>query len=649
MAYNPHGHWAELQASENSKLVDRQRWSLALLFLEGRQNVRWDQGTNAFVQGIDRQGARKRRSPPIINHLPNIYRNLSARFDTAAPGFVAFPATPATDDIIKAEVTEATARYYWYQAKIAYVLRKHVQWLLSGGTSGFHTYYNPGTDNVESGALDPFNLFFEPGSEDPDESDWIGYRTYHTKRALIAVYPHLEAVIEKLPLSDPTQSRLFGRPFSSVQAQANRVEVFETYWRDGTRVVQVADRVLLEGENALKTIPIRIVRYTTIPKNLWGQGLIYSLVNIQALYNEMRDQILQNARLMGNPKLLLPTNSGVAKDAWTDAAGEKIYFNDAASAPKPWVPPPLPQYVTDQVPLLLSEMQDVAGVHAVSLGKRSVGVSSGVAIDALGSKDSQQLRHTQEDILHAIEGVANDAVRLMRAHYKGKRWIRMFDFYGRMMQRELDATQLQEDPEIFIQSGSLWRDDAQDRDQKVMDYLQLGLLEKDEAKKALSHHLGTSQLQQAADMSHAHQVLDALKQGDFEVEIYKTDPLPVFQEVFAEFLRDPSAHEPLPAERVNYIRDVFLAIAVGGNPQQVAEGQASYKVWPVQPTSDKINQMAGMVAAPESESAQLQQAGQVAETALKRADARLVSQAMEEDPDGGARMGPQRQGRGLTS
>jgi hypothetical protein len=48
-----------------------------------------------------------------------------------------------------------------------------------------------------------------------------------------------------------------------------------------------------------------------------------------------------------------------------------------------------------QPALLQSEMQDVASIHAVSLGKRAVGLTSGKAINALAENDMSQLTRDQ--------------------------------------------------------------------------------------------------------------------------------------------------------------------------------------------------------------------------------------------------------------
>ena len=58
--------------------------------------------------------------------------------------------------------------------------------------------------------------------------------------------------------------------------------------------------------------------------------------------------------------------------------------------------------------------------------------------------------------------------------------MRMMDDFGRVIHQELKQEDLMDDPEVFLQAGSLFRKEAHDRDAKVMELFNLGLIDKDD-------------------------------------------------------------------------------------------------------------------------------------------------------------------------
>ena len=634
-----------ISAAEQTKLIDRQRWSLSLLYLENRQHLRWDRNVQRYM--VESPQSSERRV--TINHILPIYRNVVARFQANYPGTVAIPASPSTEDIVKATMTNLAVRNHWLTVRIPTVIAGLVRFLATCGTSALHTFYDPIKDTVMTAHVDPYNLFAEGGSEEWEESDTISIRTYVTPAELKkfvgidgAPKTLTDDVIDNMVQVDPSDARMFGKPYSSYTSERKRIELYETYWRDGTRALWTQGQVVWQGENKIKDIPIRIVRYTPVPKRLWGVSLIYPLIELQWLYNQGRAQIQQNIEHMSNPKWLIPKNAGIPRSAITNRTGEKIYYNGASREPKQISMAPIPGYVVENIARIQSEMQDVAGTHSVSLGKRSVGVHSGEAIRALSARDSSQLQLTQEEIVTAVELAGNDAARLMKIHYPESKWMRMLDSMGETVYHELKRTDLQDDPEVYIEASTLFRDEAQDRDQRTMDELNANLITPEEAKRRLSTHIDTTWIRYAADMSHAHDILRALVDNpDYTVEIYRTDNLKAFKEVFEEFIGNDS-FDALAPENQDYIRDVFVAIISAGDPAKMAAMQADPRVWPPQPI-DKAppKEIAEGFTAPQSGMAEQQAAEAAMQMALEKQEAAVAKGLLDEEPAQGlATAGP---------
>jgi len=592
-----------VDTSDYRKTTERKVWDLALLFLEGRQWVQYDTTarTNVSSQGTDGPAWKI-----TVNLLINIYRNLLSKLATEYPSVAVTPATALTDDILKAQATELALKYYWNQQDLKGKLTKAFSWLLTTGTSALHSYYDAESDQIETEVVNPYDLVFEPYVDSPDESDWIAIRRHVKRWELIKQFPKSKKFIEEAsdslnPSTRPGQASL-------EQVPANRLEIYEVYWRDGKHAFVLGSEYLYKGTNPLIEIPIKIIRYTEVPGKLWGVGLLAPLIDMQWLYNKSRSQVLQNIELMSNPKWLIPKTSGVNPNAITNRAGEKVYYNAAGGTPQQIGAAPLPSHIFDNITRLQSEMMDVSGIHSTTLGKRAVGITSGKAMQTLAEQDMSQLQVTQLRIEETMRGVARDVIRLMKHYYKEDKMIRMMDGLGKLIFKQVTNADYVEDPEVFIETGSLFRSEAQDRDAKILQLYELKLLPPEEALKELSYKTGNKYvIERMEDMAHANELLEAATRG-FEIEIFRTDNLGVFKEVFGSFMRQPDYYA-LDEEAQNYIRDIYVALETGGEPMDPANAPANDRVFPRDvPPKIEPNDAIASVIGQSSGQAQMQQA-----------------------------------------
>jgi len=238
--------------------------------------------------------------------------------------------------------------------------------------------------------------------------------------------------------------------------------------------------------------------------------------------------------------------------------------------------------VLDNLTRIQAEMSDVSGIHSVSLGKRAVNVSSGAAIQTLANKDMSQLMFTQAAIEKAVRNMAKTIFTLMRSHYKKPKMVRMMDDLGGVIYEEMHSTKILEDPEIFLQAGSLFRREAHDRDAKIMELFQLGLVEKEEVMRELSWRTTNRKVsEKVIAIHHAQEILAATIKG-LAVEIYATDDLEAFKRVFHEFMQTEEYYS-LEKEIADYIADVYLSIITHGQGEEsYEEAMFRRKVFPRQ-------------------------------------------------------------------
>ena len=623
MADFPDGMAKLIGASDAAKQTEVKSWNLCLKFLAGRQWLTFDRNLSQYVTSRPTQS---RGTKATINLLINVYRNIIAKLRLAYPGVVVLPASPSSEDIAKAKASEIALRYFWTEARIKDVLGKAIEWLITCGTAGLHTYFDPTSGKVVTKAVSPFDLFFEEGATSIDDSQWVAIRTFESRDGLKEAYPDFE---------DEIDSAASGRNEDGDDNPHSRVEIFEVYWRDGKHAIVMDDTYLYQDdEYPIPDFPIQVIKYTHIPRKLWGLSLLAPLIDLQWLYNKSRSQILNNVELMANPKWLVPKTAGVSKNAITNRPGEKIYYNAAGGKPHQVQSVPMPGYVMDNINRIQAELLDVSGVHNISLGKREIGVTSGKAINALAAQDSSQLHVTQMHIEQAVQDMAKTVLLLMKSFYTEPKMVRMMDATGQVVFNEIKNTALVDDPEVFIESGSLFRDEAQDRDAKVLQMAEMGLIDKEVALQELSFRTGNAFIsEKVRGIAHAKDMLEACKRG-YDIEVFKTDELEAFSKVFGEFIREKDYYD-LEQETQDYIRDVYVAVATAAASHEEYEFALRYdKVFPRQPPPGlPQQQQASLALAPGSVAATEQTAGEIVDKSAEVAAVRDVLQGTELPPD----------------
>tara|TARA_R100000329_G_scaffold105983_2_gene86952 strand:+ start:2850 stop:4814 length:1965 start_codon:yes stop_codon:yes gene_type:complete len=561
---------SDLQKSESNRVRFSRVWDMCSLFLQGKQHIQFDKSLNGFT-GIRTTAGKQRVT---INLILNIYRNIVAKLSLAYPSVTIVPASPSAEDITKAQASEVALKYYWVAQDVKLTVKKAIEWLCLTGNVAIHTYYDPQLDDIRTEAISPYDIFFEPDIASTDESRWVAIRRKVHKKELEQAYPEHAEFIRKQGQSSSDQYRplQFLASGISEQDQTDTVLIYEVYSKNGNVGVLLNGKYIFEDTCVEGIVPVEFINYTNIPGRVWGVGLVEPLIELQTLYNRARGQVVENAELMGNPKWMVPKTAGLSKNALSDSRpGEKVYYNaNAGPAPAQVAMAPLPGYMLDNVRQLSSEMYDVSGVHSTSLGKRAIGIESGAAIEALSSRDLTQLQTTQNQIEEAFRNIAKVVLVMMKHYYDEPRMMKMMDETGKIAFHNLSSTDIVSNPEVHIETGSLFRDEKKDRDQRTLEYLQLGLISRETAMQELQFKTGgafvTKKMQA---LSHARDMLHAVLHGH-QIEVMPTDDLEAFSQVFSEYMQTKQYYD-LDRETQDYIRDVLVSIVTFGRPDADAQ------------------------------------------------------------------------------
>lgn len=194
----------------------------------------------------------------------------------------------------------------------------------------------------------------------------------------------------------------------------------------GRHLIVASGVVLHDGELLTKrfgkvTLPVTHFGAIEIPGRLMHMSPMDNLLQLQWHYNRGRSQIIENINLMGLPKVFAPMDS-IPEGSYTDEPGEIVEFNPVAGEPPFVVPPsPLPNYILDNLNRIVAEMEDVGGIHEISLGRLPRRATSGVALSILEEKDNTIVLPMKDSLARGIARTLSLALNIASMKFTEER------------------------------------------------------------------------------------------------------------------------------------------------------------------------------------------------------------------------------------
>lgn len=162
-------------------------------------------------------------------------------------------------------------------------------------------------------------------------------------------------------------------------------------------------------------IPIFHVPAIPVPGRLLAISSFENGMPVQWMYNRLRSIMIEHANLVSGPRLIAPLDS-VPDGSYTDRPLSMIEYDPAAGErPTFETPGNLPSYIMDGIKLLMSELEDIFGIHDISQGRLPRRATSGVALSILEEKDTtvvipmkQFYRRGMEKAFSVAMGIASN-------------------------------------------------------------------------------------------------------------------------------------------------------------------------------------------------------------------------------------------------
>lgn len=583
-------------------------WSLAERFLAGDQSMGVARNGGMFALPAKSYGT----TAAQFNLLIPFFRSKIAILDIAFPDVTVRPITPSQEDIRKSQSTRLCGEYLWDAKGVERVGKRAIAMTVRTGTSGIQTYYDQGKADSCIRAKSAYDIRFEPGAVNDDEAFWKSCRTLWKKDELLEAYPKYAEAIEQAVISTQGGQGDGRRPnFSATMEQVPRdsVEVWDVYCKNGAHGLWCGETWIDHKELPKGSDPLVIFRYEELPDRIYGQGLIWPLIDSQRLFTRIIQRAADMIEAMANPIWINPTTSGVSKNAFNNVIGGVLNYNMAGGKPERISGSEIPQTVFEMLKLIQATMQDIASSHNQSLGKRAVGVNSGRAIAELSSNDQDQMTYTEWNIAEGMKSLLKTLIIYAKDTWTGPMWTKAFTpTYGTVEYMELQSTDLVDSPDVVFEVESLFKHRIEGREQQLQQMVQNQMMSPQDAmKRSIARAWGMDSAKAMMRSFKANTIVEMVK-GHLPLEVYPTDPLQEVLEQLDDYMMQPEFYAPytdamgkvMQAQemqdelalqqasmemneakaRCDYIREFYaVTLAASQAPGQSPSGPANAPIW----------------------------------------------------------------------
>jgi len=419
-------------------------------FFIGNHYVEWDDTRKTLVLADKVPSYRVRL---VDNRIWSIARNIAARVTDPHYAWEVLPGSQDPQDIEGAKKASKAFEYLHQKLQVG---RKNERVAISQvvlGRGYVESSWDPRAENglgeVTYNVVNPFDIYLWP----PTASDWdevkvlikVVYRDYDELQGN-SVYD--QEVVKKLkPQGEPHPSFLRNKLFSQAQRtffytgpteeiykDRGKLLVYEYQIRERDEAGHKHLRVVTQVQNSTirrDVLEFPTESFTTVPFDnnvslfdLYPASDVEQLIPLQRELNRSRSQIVEHKNLMCKPKFLVPKQAQLGKNSLTAEPGEVVEYT-YPYRPEILVPPSLPLTVENHVLSVVREMEDISGVHDISLGRIPAGAKSGKALEILQESDATIIRPKQRQFQYSLVEVGRLILGYMKRYYAEARKIRV--------------------------------------------------------------------------------------------------------------------------------------------------------------------------------------------------------------------------------
>lgn len=484
---------------QSLRAEEQQQWNLNLAMYNGQQwvNVLGKNSPDAGRLGLP-LAVERNREKQTINRIKPIVRTEHAKFISQRPSAQVLPASDDDEDIKAAESGQQIWRSTYDRRDLAEELSDATWWMCITGNGFLKTTWNPSIEDkegqaqgdIEYGSVSPYELFF------PD----LKLRKLQAQPYVIHAYAK---PVEWLQLNyadvlgdeivKPTCNEEHSIRAASFAAKTRNEDekptatmLYELWVKpnqcallpNGGMVVMIDNLIVDYSDNGLPYShgDYPFTHFGHIKSDgFYYKSIIEDLIDLQRDYNKLRSQIAETRKKMGKAQILAQKGSIVASKI-TNEIGLVVEYKPGTQPPSPMPLQNIPQYILNEVDLILRDFEDVSGQHEISKGQTPAGVTAATAIAYLQESDDSFLLPSFKGFERAVGQIAKQTLQLIVQYWDLPRLVKVGGKDEVFSTKLLSGADIRNATDIRIDEGSSIPESTAAQRALIMDLMTNGII-----------------------------------------------------------------------------------------------------------------------------------------------------------------------------
>jgi len=510
----------EVQDIRENRSVYEKQWLVNIAFLFGKQYFQVEKKDNMNMSTTEervlwevKKLARKGKTQRVGNYILPLFRSLLSKMTLMKSTVNIDALTNSERDRASAKVAQEVAEDFWLNinksnpvmcqdsAGMQLVLNKLFTYLLGIGHGYLKPYYNPQGQGkaylenkvldrakigcLESKVLHGFNVYEDPGRRFLIEKSIMHVDDIEAQYGIKVKGEEIEAPEFERQLI----SMLEG---SAPKKMKNSTIVYEKWtipsvkYPNGHLLVCTKKRILADGEPPEEykgRIPYFKFTYLDFFLSPYAQGMVEQLVSLQQEYNSTLSRLAAYKKWMAG-KVLVPRRSKLSHK-FDEEVAQILFYDHGFGKPEYISPPNPPSFLMEDLIRIRRDMEDVAGSHDSSMGRVPSGVKSGVGIEQLTDLDNSQMAPYLMRMEQQLSFFVETCLDIIEMRYSIPRILGITgDSFGHEV-NTFKGEQVSGNKRIKVSLGSSLPVSREARQQKILEWMQLGLITPDKARDLL--------------------------------------------------------------------------------------------------------------------------------------------------------------------
>lgn len=506
-------------------------WKLALAFYKGKQYTYYNRTTRRLESLPVEDGEKPRYRVRIVSNqiMPGSHSLLS-KYTKTKPVISASAASGSDEDLKAAQVADKLLQHWWGELSLDDKLAEALLWSIIAGNGYWKITWDPYANKAQRFLLDPqgkpildealktlftaqlqqmgvqaqekvvymgeidvsvpspFDVYLDDSAKVWDDVKYAICDHYMTPEEIKAKW---DAEVKADATADSPDALL---PYGSSKSAESTVKAVHVgYFRktpaqpNGRYVVWVDEKILEDMEWPYPFDELPLIKFpgARIPGAIYDGSIVEQAIPLQKDLNRTLSQIVEYKNLTLKPRVWAPTGSlnGVRL---TSEPGAVYEFNPIGDH-KPEIEklPSLPPYVFEHLVNIKTTLKEIFGVNEISEGTPPPNVEAGIAIDLLQEMATDRLAPTILLIEKVLGRGGELMLKLAQQYYQEPRTLKIQGSGATAQVRKFTQADLKGGVNIVVETGSALPRTRAGRQQRILDYLDRGVITPQQAYKYL--------------------------------------------------------------------------------------------------------------------------------------------------------------------